>query len=258
MRFVEIGIIGAGPAGLQAAYTLARANRSVGLWGTLPRRDWPVEGLIGWSGTSSSLQNFGLRQLDEVGVRFTEAVIDRIGHDKGMVVGDTRVERLILALGMQLVVPPIPGLREIVGKGLYFCPHCHGFEFVAGKWAYLSADQDERRISAQFRWWSPSLLFINPSELVKCEKISGRKVRLTLRDGRRVDVDALFAEGGYRHHELVDFLGLRRDEEGFVKTSGWKTSVKNVFAAGTMTGAGSVLEALNQGREAAIAVLGTI
>ncbi len=42
--------------------------------------------------------------------------------------GVERARRLLLATGLLDELPPIKGLAELWGRGVFHCPYCHGFE----------------------------------------------------------------------------------------------------------------------------------
>src|SRR5688572_14244347 len=103
----DVGIVGAGPAGLAAALTLRRHRRSVLVFDGGPARNYwsrRVHGVLGLPEISGrELHELGRRQVAEVGGQLVDGRIAEAGRDgDGFLVCDPdgrawRVDRLVLA-----------------------------------------------------------------------------------------------------------------------------------------------------------------
>ena len=137
-------VIGAGPAGLQAALTLGRMHRSALLLDSGEYRNGTVlhmHNMIGEDGTPpAELRARARRELaayDTVEVRDDAA--QRIDGTEAegfrvTLADDTVVEgrRVVLATGIADDLPDVPGLQALWGLTAFSCPFCDGHEH-AGK-----------------------------------------------------------------------------------------------------------------------------
>lgn len=132
-------VIGAGPAGLQAALTLGRMHRPVLLLDSGEYRNATVRhmhNMVGADGESpaefrarsrSQLAEYAdveIRDLAATGVRGTEDAFIVDLADGGV----AEAGRVILATGAADDLPPVPGLGELWGTRAFICPFCDGHE----------------------------------------------------------------------------------------------------------------------------------
>lgn len=136
-------VIGAGPAGLQAALTLGRMHRSALLLDSGEYRNGTVlhmHNMIGADGAPPAefraTARAELAAYDDVEIREAAAtsvsgVADAfvVGLSDGSVVEGRRV---ILATGVADDLPDVPGLQGLWGTVAFSCPFCDGHEH-AGK-----------------------------------------------------------------------------------------------------------------------------
>jgi thioredoxin reductase len=150
----DVGVIGAGPAGLAAALTLRRHRRSVLVFDGGPARNYwarQVHGVLGLPHVSGQeLHTIGREQVSRVGGTIVEARIVEAQRDEDsfmVCAADGRVwhvGRLILATGVLDVYPDIDEFFDYYGSSVFVCPHCDGYEV---------RDQPIALIA-----WSPSML----------------------------------------------------------------------------------------------------
>lgn len=136
-------VIGAGPAGLQAALTLGRMHRSALLLDSGEYRNATVQhmhNMIGADGMAPAelraRARAELAAYDDVEVREATAVrIDgavdafEVRLDDG---STAAARRVVLATGMADALPEVEGLQELWGVRAFNCPFCDGHEH-AGK-----------------------------------------------------------------------------------------------------------------------------
>jgi thioredoxin reductase len=134
----DVGVVGAGPAGLATALTLRRHRRSVVVFDGGPARNYwtrRVHGVLGVPEISGrELHELGRRQVASVGGQLVDARIAEAHRDgDGFVVCEAngrawRVARLVLATGVRDVFPNIEGFFDFYGSSVFVCPHCDGYE----------------------------------------------------------------------------------------------------------------------------------
>lgn len=146
----DVIVIGAGPAGLQAALTLGRMHRSALVLDSGEYRNGPVahmHNVIANDGTPpAEFRATARTQLAAYSdVETRDAAATRItGEPDDFTVefadgGSERTRRIILATGMSDVLPAVAGLDELWGRGAYTCPFCDGHEFSGARIGILGA-----------------------------------------------------------------------------------------------------------------------
>ncbi|MFS0852881.1 NAD(P)/FAD-dependent oxidoreductase [Microbacterium sp. 179-I 3D4 NHS] len=141
-------VIGAGPAGLQAALTLGRMHRSALLLDSGEYRNGTVRhmhNVIANDGTPPdafrATARAELAAYGDVDVR--EAGADRISGAQGAFTVDladgttAEARRVILATGMADALPDVPGLAALWGTKAFSCPFCDGHEHAGEAIAIL-------------------------------------------------------------------------------------------------------------------------
>jgi thioredoxin reductase len=146
----DVAVIGGGPAGLQAALTLARVHRHAVLFDDGTYRNATVShmhNVVAHDGTSpADFRAAARRQLtayDTVSVRDqrVESVEEVDGLFRLHVADGTEVmaRALVLATGVRDTLPPVPGLAALWGDLVAHCPFCHGHELSGQRIGILGA-----------------------------------------------------------------------------------------------------------------------
>ncbi len=264
----DILIIGAGPAGLQAAIHAARRNTSVIVLGKSAKSKlgWAwIENLFCILGEVSGKEMLkkGKKQAKRFGVEFVESDAVRITQngvfecelETGKAI---KADGLILSTGITRNKSDIDGERDFVGKGISYCADCDGplyrdkrVAIVGGESAAFVAAQSLVGFASQVYLIDPKhemsdgdrsdlqekgikILNRNPS------KVAGENTVETLQfeDSSSIEIDGVFIEIGSRGiMELAMPLGLMPNEEGFLEVDReQKTELEGVFACGDITG----------------------
>ncbi|MGM7669018.1 NAD(P)/FAD-dependent oxidoreductase [Microbacterium sp. A93] len=143
-------VIGAGPAGLQAALTLGRMHRSTLVLDSAQYRNGPVShmhNVLGDDGTAPAEHRARARaQLTAYSdVTFRTAVAESIAgvaDDFTVTLEGGEVERarrIILATGVTDELPAVPGLNDLWGHHAFACPFCDGHEFHGAEIGIIGA-----------------------------------------------------------------------------------------------------------------------
>ena len=281
-------VVGAGPAGLNAALVLGRARRRVlVLDHGAPRNHATHEmhGVLGHDGLDpADLRGRGRAELARYGVGVVTAEVEgaelldaavRLTWAEGADVTRT----VILATGMLDDVPDIPGFAEVWGTSAHTCPYCDGFEHRDERIAVLAAGARGEHLAVLLRQWSGDVVWLShgphnlaadqlarvhavgvrviETPVVGLDSDQGRLRRVRLGDGQALDRDALFFYIGWQlRTDLARALGCElRDDGSIVVDADQATTVDRVYAAGNSADARALVPvAAGAGVAAAVAI----
>jgi thioredoxin reductase len=284
----ECIVIGAGPAGLNAALVLGRARRRVLVLDNGAPRNYAtheMHGVLGHDGLDpADLRGRGRAELAQYGVDVVAADV----QDAEVLDGAVRVawadsaevtRTVILATGMLDEVPDIPGFAEVWGTSAHTCPYCDGFEHRDERLAVLAAGARGGHLALLLRQWSDDVVLLSngPHGLVADElaRVQARSVRIVetpvvgldsengrlrrvrLEDGQTLDRDALFFYIGWQlRTDLARALGCElRDDGSIAVDSDQATTVNRVYAAGNSADPRALVPtAAGSGATAAVAI----
>jgi thioredoxin reductase len=266
---LDVAIVGGGPAGLSAALMLGRARRSVLLCDSGQPRNAGVHAMHGFLSRDgmdpAALRQAGrdqLRAYPTVQVRATQVrAVTGDAEQFTLTLGDGTSEqarRLLLATGVADQLPPIPGLAQLWGRGVFNCPYCDGWEVREQPLAVLAADPRNVQLALQLTRWSPDVLLCSNGaagldddarKLLAAHKVELREEPITRLDGGDGRLERIvFAEGepatraaAFLHaptrqrSDLPRELGctMLEDDSVMVDDLG-QTSVPGVLAVGDM------------------------
>ncbi|MBX7193570.1 MAG: NAD(P)/FAD-dependent oxidoreductase [Sandaracinaceae bacterium] len=219
---VDLIVVGAGPAGLEAALLAARARlrvRVVDLGrddASLRRNGRAVlaEGTVGLDHVApsevrararESLERHGvhveLGEVTDVGRRDDGVLAVTIADGARSEVVTTR--RVLLASGLVDVLPPLPGLAETWGVSSFSCPYCHGYERSGeaartGRWGVLAHEVGALKTAPLYtRWAREVVLFTDglepPRELRAAHEAADLRYETAVVRALRHDEDRLEA-----------------------------------------------------------------
>ena len=269
----QVAIVGSGPAGLAAALTLSRSMiNTLVLNGSKPARNAAspfVAALPGMDRRPPADIRNEVRQniLSYPSARFVdEDVVEltsgRGGHELFLENGtNLTAEVVLLATGMQDILPPLQGLEDAWGASVINCPFCHGYEWKDRKWGIYAHRSEVIDAAEIYRNWTSDLTYfvdpaldpsedrqralsamgviVEPSLPTKIMSENGALTHVELPDGRKRPLDCMLI---YPHQKQVDLLSklpLKFDENGYVEIDeGYRTNLPGVYAAGDLTYAG--------------------
>jgi thioredoxin reductase len=281
-------VVGAGPAGLNAALVLGRARRRVlVLDNGSPRNHATHEmhGVLGHDGLDpAELRARGRAELAGYGVEVVTGEVQGAEMLDGAVrvTGEGRTElarTVLLATGMLDEVPDIPGFADVWGTSAHTCPYCDGFEHRDGRLAVLATGDRGEHLAVLLRQWSDDVVLLSngphgltadqlarvqavgvpivASPVVGLDSHEGRLRRIRLGDGQTLDRDALFFSVGWRlRNDIARTLGCELREDGSIAVdANQATTVDRVYAAGNCSDPRALVPAAaGSGATAAVAI----
>lgn len=262
----DVIVVGGGTAGLSAALVLGRARRrTLVLDGGSPRNapSPAAHGVFTRDGTPpGELLAIARAQLEpyvDVEVRVVAAT--SAGREGGSFLvgladgGAARGRRLLLAVGVRDVLPPIEGLAALWGRGVLHCPYCHGWEVRDRPLAVLAQGGLAMELVPLLLQWSRDLVLCTngPSGLCAADadalarhgvpvietpitRLEGKDglERIVFADGRVEARRGLFLKPPQAvASDLPRALGCAMTEAGHIAVQAdHQTSVAGVYAAG--------------------------
>lgn len=259
METVDIAIIGSGPAGISAALNAKIRNKSYYLFGSMALSDkvqrserisnYPAIPDIGGADFNALLS----KQLEQSGINITEKRITGI-YNMGKyfaLLSDMEefdAKTVILATGVE-TVRPIPGERELLGRGVSYCATCDG-NLYKGKTIAVVCDNAEMEEEVSYLSELAGNVYYQPlfkestvesENMIKLSspiveiKGEGRVSSVLLKNGEEIKVDGIF----FLKQSISPTVLLREleAEDGHVKVNRkLETNIKGCFAAGDCTG----------------------
>jgi len=266
----DVVIVGAGPAGLQAAIHASRKKVSVLVLGKEHKSSLfkaHVENMCClFNATGKEMLETGRRQAANFGTHFMEADILKIAAEDGSFLLDTEDGRqlvcraLILATGTARNTLRVQGEKELLGRGVSYCVDCDG-NFYRGEEVAVVGDESAAADGAltlaeiagtvhlicdDLKVSEALLAKLGRSRVVvhrgaKVKSIDGKRQveGLVLDDGTTLSASGVFIELGAKGlMELATAMGVALDDEmRFIQTDkGQRTNVPGIFAAGDICG----------------------
>ncbi|WP_233167404.1 NAD(P)/FAD-dependent oxidoreductase [Paenibacillus roseus] len=285
-------IVGGGIAGLQAAIQLGRYEHKVLVLDAAEGRSVmcrSYRNVLGWpEGTDGQvLRRTGKLQAERLGIAFMEKEVEHAFHtEEGFKLSIKNEQgnhyyskRLLLATGVKDRIPGFAKLRPCMGKSVFICPDCDGYEVRGELAVVIGSGKAGANMAMTLLYWTKELIYIEhePGEIEDSDlrKLRGNGIRyirqqvsqtfvtgvnftgVELADGQRIDSDKAFLAFGGNHvrSELAVQLGAEVAENGhiIVEPRSQKTSVPNLWAAGDVTVHSEQLAiAMGDGSKAAI------
>jgi thioredoxin reductase len=259
-------IVGAGPAGLNAALVLGRARRRVLVFDNAQPRNYAtheMHGVLGHNGLDpADLRARGRAELARYGVDVVTTEVEdaelldrsaRLSTARGAEIART----VLLATGMLDEVPDIPGFADVWGTSAHTCPYCDGFEHRDERLAVLAAGARGEHLAVLLRQWSDHVVLLTNGphalvgdQLARVKALgvpiietavaalhgdgTGRLRRVRLDNGQTLHCDALFFHVDWQvRTDLARTLGCELREDGSIAVDASQaTTLDRIYAAG--------------------------
>jgi thioredoxin reductase len=269
MPSLDAIVVGAGPAGLSAALVLGRCRRQVLVIDRGNARNAPSGGLHGFLTRDgilpADLLSTARAQLASYrSVRLLEAVVEKAWREEGrgfvveLADGARHVaRRLLLATGVMDDWPAIEGLAERVGRSVFHCVYCDGWEMRGQPLGACGCGPAAARLALELSNWSRDVivfceqaddvgddeatmaarrlgLAFETRRVVRLEGPGRELERVVLEDGTAVARVGLFISTGKEQSSpLVEGFGVPLNAHGSARTdSGHRASVPGLYVAG--------------------------
>jgi thioredoxin reductase len=288
MARYDVIIVGGGPAGLSAALVLGRCRRRILLCDEgRPRNQasHAVHNFLTREGTPpDELLRIGRAQLAPYDVEIRDVAVARARREtRGFVVRladgrRARGRKLLLATGIRDNCPEIPGIREFIGRGVYYCSYCDAYTVRERPLAALGRGRAGADLALALTTWSADVTLCTNdgrrprrdlSRVLECCGVAVRSNRIIRVEGDDALERIVFArgpamacaglfiqEGDRQQSDLAAQLGCSFSRRGGVRArKGERTSVPSLFVAGDAADTvRAVVVAAANGAEAAFAI----
>lgn len=283
-------IIGGGIAGLQCSIQLGRYMRKVLVIDSGDGRSTlcrSYHNILGYpNGVSGEeLRTIGQKQAKQYGVEFLLEKVEKVEKQGEEFLVFThngkkvKAKKLLFSTGVMDRIPPIPELYPCLGKSVYICPDCDGYEIKDQECIVIGSGNTGANAALTLSYWSKNLVFVNHEkkaveqnllDQLKKKKIAyhEQQIKQVLVEGDQFqgvileDETQLSALHGFVafgnnevRSELASQLGVERLENKhiLVDSRSKMTSIKNVWAAGDVVAhSEQVTIAMGDGLQAAI------
>lgn len=287
---LDCAIIGGGPAGLSAALVVGRGRKQVIVFDDeLPRNRVTQEshGFI----TNDGMTPFEIRRAGEadlqkypnikikrsriVDIQKKEERFTLLTHE-----GDRfEAKKIILATGLQDILPEIEGIHDVYGKTLFSCPFCDGWELKDKALALIAENQRALHMAKLLSNWTKDLIvFTNGHVLAEEDKVlltahsiqvidvpivsidhdNGQLRSLQLANGETVKREGGFVASEFKQSApFAEKLGCKMTKNAGIETDILgRTTVSGVFACGdNLGGPAQLVLAAAAGSQAGMGVI---
>lgn len=221
-------IVGGGPAGLSCALVLGRCRRRIVVIDAgKPRNRRAVRshGFLTRDGVPpAELLAIGRAEIARYDVPVVDDAVTRIERAGEVWRVETATHdafasrRLVLATGMNDVLPDVPGIDALFGKAVHVCPYCDGWENRDRRLASWARAAEAEKALGLLTWSRDVVLFtdgervepdlrarltrhgvaIHEEKVARLEHRGEELVAVVLANGARVERDAIFVQLGER------------------------------------------------------------
>ena len=265
---LDVIIIGAGPAGLNAALVLGRCHRQTLVLDSGQPRNAAVTAMWGFLSRDGvaphELLRIGRAQLlpyDSVELRPAE-VADAASHEDGIFEVTLRdgaqlaTRKLLLATGVIDELPAIAGIEQFYGESVQHYPYCHGWGVRDQPIVIYGKGPDAAKFALEMTCWSRDLALctdgpsglrdedtgrlrqhgirLHEEPIARLEGEGRMLGRVVFANGETLECTSLFFHTSQRQHsDLVVKLGCEFTPEGGVATDEHEsTCVPGLYVAG--------------------------
>ncbi|MZQ87007.1 FAD-dependent oxidoreductase [Paenibacillus sp. 5J-6] len=266
-QLMDVGIIGGGPAGLNAALVLGRARKNVVVIDEARPRNRvtrETHGFLTRDGVApGEFRRIAREQiLAYPSVQFVdEAAVTITGVDGNFLIttaqGNTyRTKKLLFAVGMKDLPVDIDGLADVYGKSAFVCPYCDGWELRDQSLVILTKGARALHMAKILAGWTEQYVVctngpdeltdeqreelkqhhvsVYESPILRIESDNGMVQKILLEDGTIVPCTGIFfAPKLAAGSDIPQTLGCQMTEAGTIVVDAFgKTNLPGVYSAG--------------------------
>lgn len=264
----DVIIVGAGPAGMNAALVLGRSRRHVLVCGAGDHRNAASRALHGYLTRDGinprELLRIGRQQLERYDTVKVQdiGVLDIKPDDKRFAITladntELHARKILLATGVLDKLPDIPEFRSFYGQSIFHCPYCDGWEVRDLPLSIYGRGTNGPGLAQELTGWSSDLTLVTdgPAQISPEErsKLDRRRIRIreqkiarlqgkdglleaiAFDDGSILESRAMFFNLGHsQHSDLASNLGVTIDPHGgeIISNRHQSTNVPGVYVAG--------------------------
>lgn len=233
MREMDCIIVGGGIAGLQAAIQLGRYSAHQVLVvdagegrSTLCRT---YHNILGYpDGVSGKeLRTIGRMQAEQTGVLFEkDRIVEamRVHEDKIRLKGSSgtlyQAKTVLLATGLSDRIPDIPGLKSTLGRTVYVCPDCDGYEIQGKRTILLGAGEAGANMAMTLIERTNDLLYINHEQTAISADLHRQMKQAGVRYLEAAVQEVQQMEDGHITGVLTEDGQIFESERGFIAFGG--------------------------------------
>ncbi|MFP3419742.1 NAD(P)/FAD-dependent oxidoreductase [Bacillus sp. SIMBA_154] len=288
---IDCAIIGGGPAGLNAALVVGRGRKQVIVFDDEQPRNRVTQESHGFI-TNDGMTPFEIRKAGEadlqtypnIQMKRSRIVDIQKKEDRFTLLtqeGDTvESKKIILATGLQDMLPEIKGFHDVYGKTLFSCPFCDGWELKDKALALIAENQRALHMAKLLSNWTKDLIVLTNGQqvlaeeervllsaysiqvidvpIVSIENDNGQLCSLQLANGERVKREGGFVASDFKQSApFAEKLGCQMTKNAGIETDILgRTSVSGVFACGdNLGGPAQLVLAAAAGSQAGMGVI---
>jgi len=268
----EVIIIGGGLAGLSAALYLGRSRRDTLLihsGRSMAKWESNVQNYLGFPDgiAGTDLLTLGHAQVTRFHVEIIEDEVRTLTKDDDTFhlqcqQANYYAKRVLIATGLTHLPPDIPGVKDCLGKSLFFCKDCDAYRVQGKRIVIIGQNNEAADYALAMLLFSPSVMIathgqlptwdsdhagwlkeylipIRQDRICRVEHDEGHLRVVTFEQGDPIKLDAAFTtRGDVYHNALAEGVGASIDTEGEIIVDAFlKTSVPGLYAAGCVTAA---------------------
>lgn len=263
----DVLIVGGGPGGLSCALSIARGGRTLVICDDNKPRNINASGIRNLPGHEgiAPLEYLKIlrRSFDnypQVSLKNHKVTAIHKSHEVFVSVLDNgeclTSKSIVLAEGVEDILPEIPGLREMWGTSVFHCAYCHGYENVGKEFGILVSNRKSvqmirllKGLTGNISIFTNGNIFFEEDELEDFRKLDMRVfdgfIRslectnstlsgINLDNDEFVAIDTLFIQNSTRpRSDLGIKLGCKLNEDNaYLVDNDGRSNVEGVYFAG--------------------------